>query len=110
MKARCNELLNQYNMTHSFFHGPLDDADFGTSASLAVALGIDSSKGALPYKEVFNGGRIGELKVAVTFEQLSETLSGVLEEGCDTYITGEYALYSPIQTQKSLVYAKWPSD
>ena len=37
LKELCNKMLREAGMTHAFFHAPLDDADFGTSASLAQA-------------------------------------------------------------------------
>ena len=114
-------------MTHAFFHAPLDDADFGTSASLAKALGINKTKKELPYAGLYYGGRMGELDREVSFESFADRLSEILEEpvrqyqnhngvkkicvaagggnlttemkiaaerGCDTYVTGEYSLYS----------------
>ncbi|WP_027292734.1 Nif3-like dinuclear metal center hexameric protein [Robinsoniella sp. KNHs210] len=128
MKEECNALLKEYHIIHAFFHAPLDDADFGTSASLAKALGIRNLKKDLPYAEIYNGGCIGELDTGMQFEEFSVKLTGILEEpvrqyknhnkkikkicvaagggnlttemkiavekGCDTYVTGEYALYS----------------
>lgn len=127
MKRECNAMLQEYQMTHAFFHAPLDDADFGTSASLAKALGINKTKKELPYADLYYGGRIGELDSEVSFEAFVVTLSEILEEpvrqcqnhhgvkkicvaagggnlttemkfaadkGCDTYVTGEYSLYS----------------
>lgn len=127
MKKECNALLEEYHMTHAFFHAPLDDADFGTSASLAKALGINKTKKELPYAGLYYGGRMGELDREVSFESFADRLSEILEEpvrqyqnhngvkkicvaagggnlttemkiaaerGCDTYVTGEYSLYS----------------
>lgn len=127
MKRECNALLQEYQLTHAFFHAPLDDADFGTSASLAKALGINKTKKELPYVEIYYGGRMGELDSEVSFETFAARLSELLEEpvrqyqnhagvkkicvaagggnlttemkiaaekGCDTYVTGEYSLYS----------------
>ena len=48
-------------MTHAFFHAPLDDADFGTSASLAQALGMKGCKKVMPYREQYYGGVAGEI-------------------------------------------------
>lgn len=128
LKERCNALLKETHMTHGFFHAPLDDADFGTSASLTEALGAVKGKQVMPYADVFFGGRTGELDCPEDFEAFARRVSEVLnepvrrfknhdhpvkricvaagggnmttdmkcaaEEGCDTYITGEYALYS----------------
>lgn len=126
-KQKCNELLTEYGITHAFFHAPLDDADFGTSASLAKAAGLKNIVKVMPYAEIFYGGVTGET-APVGFDAFSSKLAAVLgesirvfknndrpvskvavaagggnmtgeikiavEAGCDTYITGEYALYS----------------
>ncbi|MCL2697402.1 MAG: Nif3-like dinuclear metal center hexameric protein [Oscillospiraceae bacterium] len=128
MKEQCQLLLKENNIAHAFFHSPLDDADFGTSSSLANALNLKNCNKAVPYEEVYFMGVIGELDNQVDFEQFSEKLSDILGEpirafknnknpvskicvvtgagnmsndikaavdsGCDTYITGEYGLYS----------------
>ena len=127
LKEECNQTLIDTGITHAFFHAPLDDAEFGTSASLAEALNIKHRKKAMPYKEVYYGGVIGEIS-PVSFAVFKEKLSCVLneeiryfqnhdreiqkvavaagggnmtsemriaaEQGCDTYVTGEYVLYS----------------
>ena len=128
LKERCNALLKEMHIAHGFFHAPLDDAEFGTSASLTEALGAVQGKQVMPYADVFFGGRIGELKCPGEFEAFARRASVILdepvrrfknhdkpvkricvaagggnlttdmkcaaEEGCDTYVTGEYALYS----------------
>ena len=48
-KEYCNKLLDDNKMNHCFFHTPLDAAEFGTSASLADALGVTNKKFTLPY-------------------------------------------------------------
>lgn len=127
LKEHCNKMLQEGGITHAFFHAPLDDADFGTSASLAQALGMKNCKKVMPYRELYYGGVAGEI-VPVDFESFSERLTNILQEnvrclrnndrpvrriavaagggnmtsdmrvavelGCDTYVTGEYALYS----------------
>jgi len=127
LKEKCNGLLLEYGITHAFFHAPLDDADFGTSASLAKALGIEKKKVDMPYMNIFHAGIIGNLP-PVAFDEFILKLTAVLDEPvrsfqnnekpvqkvavvtgggnmtgdmqravneeCDTYITGEYVLYS----------------
>lgn len=127
LKEHCNKMLRKAGMTHAFFHAPLDDADFGTSASLAQALGMKGCKKVMPYREQYYGGVAGEI-VPTDFESFAASLSHILQEnvrchrnndrpvcriavaagggnmtsdmraavelGCDTYVTGEYALYS----------------
>ncbi len=127
MKESCNQMLKSNSITHAFFHAPLDDADFGTSASLAKALGISNCKKVMPYAESYYGGVIGDI-LPLAFNDFAENLACILQEdirfyqniskpiqkvaiaagggnmtsdmriavenGCDTYVTGEYALYS----------------
>ena len=127
LKAQCNEMLQTSGITHAFFHAPLDDADFGTSASLAKALGMRNCKKVMPYRELYYGGIVGEI-IPMDFDSFAVTLTEILQEsvrcnrnndrpirriavaagggnmtgdmkaavelGCDTYVTGEYALYS----------------
>ena len=128
MKEKCLLLLKENNIGHAFFHIPLDDADFGTSSSLANALNLKNNYKSIPYEEIYYAGVIGELENPIEFEQLTKDLSTILEEpikafknnnnpvskicvvtgagnmsndikvavddNCDTYITGEYSLYS----------------
>jgi len=128
LKEKCNSLLEETGIIHAFFHAPLDDADFGTNASLASVLGLMNCQKVIPYQDYFFAGRIGKLENPVSFEQFSALLADVLQEpvrqfknndrliqkvcittgggnmtgdmkiavdeGCDTYITGEYVLYS----------------
>lgn len=61
LKESCNQILKEYGITHGFFHAPLDDADFGTSASLAKALGVRNCRKVMPYAEVYYGGVIGDM-------------------------------------------------
>ena len=75
----CNKMLREAGMTHAFFHAPLDDADFGTSASLAQALGMKGCKKVMPYREQYYGGVAGEI-VPTDFESFAASLSHILQE------------------------------
>ena len=128
LKEECNKLLTEYHITHAFFHAPLDDADFGTNASLVAKIGLTNRHKIIPYEEIFFCGLKGELEIPLAFEEFTSKISNILEEpvrayqnndkplhkvavatgggnmtndmkvavdeGCDTYITGEYVLYS----------------
>ncbi len=128
MKEKCLSLLKENHISHAFFHAPLDDADFGTSSSLANALNVTNSYKAIPYEEIYHAGVIGRLEKPVEFEHLTKELSNILcepikafknnrnpvskicvatgagnmthdikiavDNNCDTYVTGEYNLYS----------------
>lgn len=127
LKELCNKQLIEASMVHGFFHAPLDDAIFGTSASLAKSLGLVNLEKVMPYAEIYHAGVVGEID-NISFEHLVENLENILKEdirsirnnynpirkiavaagggnmtnemriaadrGCDTYITGEYVLYS----------------
>ncbi len=128
MKEQCLALLAERDISHAFFHAPLDDAAFGTSASLAVALGLKNTRRAIPYEGIYLAGVVGTLETPAAFQPFASQLSDILGEpvrafqnnsgpvqkvcvvtgagnmtndiqlaandGCDTYITGEYNLYS----------------
>ncbi len=127
LKETCNSLLMEYGISHAFFHAPLDGAEFGTSASLAKAVGLMNCQMVMPYAEVYQCGIIGEIP-ETDFSVFKDQVSAILQEpvrayrnnnnavkkvavaagagnmttemkqaaeaGCDTYITGEYVLYS----------------
>lgn len=129
LRDRCMALLASHGITHAFFHAPLDDASFGTSAALADAMGLRNQVRAMPYMEVCRCGILGEVEPE-PFDVFAARLSAILgepvralrnhegpvrrvavvagggnlttemqvaaEAGCDTYITGEYALYSEL--------------
>lgn len=79
LKESCNQGLEEHGITHAFFHAPLDDADFGTSASLAKALGIGNCKKVMPYAELYYGGVIGDMP-PIGFSSLLKKLSDILQE------------------------------
>ena len=83
LKEHCNKMLREAGMTHAFFHAPLDDADFGTSASLAQALGMKGCKKVMPYREQYYGGVAGEI-VPTDFESFAASLSHILQENSPT--------------------------
>jgi putative NIF3 family GTP cyclohydrolase 1 type 2 len=84
MKDACRSLLERHGIAHAFFHAPLDDADFGTGASLAAALGLINCRRAVPVG-IYTAGVVGELPEALTFMQLTSNLSGVLGEPVRAY-------------------------
>lgn len=80
MKEYCMGKLQEHGISHCFFHLPLDDADFGTSASLAKALGLRIVEKSNLYRDTFYCGRIGEFNAAVEFECLRGSLENLLGE------------------------------
>lgn len=127
LKESCSKMLEESGITHAYFHAPLDDAEFGTSASLGKKLGMGGLEKVMPYAEIYYGGVIGEIE-PVDFNVFRERLTDILAEqvrcyqnnenpvrkvavaagggnmttemriaaeaGCDTYVTGEFVLYS----------------
>ena len=79
MKDVCRGLLEEHGISHAFFHAPLDDADFGTSASLAAALNLQNCHRAIPVG-IYTAAVIGELPEVFEFEQMNSILSGILGE------------------------------
>lgn len=76
--AYCNQLLNDSKLNHCFFHTPLDAAKFGTSASLADALGVVNKKFTLPYFGDLVG--IAGNVSGQPFEELIKKCESVLDE------------------------------
>jgi len=85
MKENCNSMLEDHQITHAYFHAPLDDADFGNSSMLAKSLGLIDCKKAIPYKNNYFWGVIGELPQAVGIEDLADRLSEILGESIKVY-------------------------
>lgn len=77
LKEKCAELLKRHGIIHDWFHLPLDDADFGTSAFLANALGLQETQKANP-EGIYMCSVIGK---------------------CEPSITGEYVLYSQLYAE-----------
>ena len=124
MKERCIELLNNHEIIHAYFHAPLDYADFGTCASLASELNLKNIEKATPDNCLFTGETEEPISFETFSDKLSEILQeplrafknnennihkvGIVTGGgnlttdikiavdckCDTYVTGEYNLYS----------------
>jgi putative NIF3 family GTP cyclohydrolase 1 type 2 len=84
MKDQCVRLLEQHRIAHAFFHAPLDDADFGTSASLAEALQLQNCHRAIPVG-IYTAAVIGQLPVEMSFQLLNESLCRVLGEPVTGY-------------------------
>lgn len=127
LKEKCDLMLREKGITHGFFHAPLDDAEFGTSSSLAKELGLVGCEKIIIYNNIYFGGVKGSLTSEVSLDDFSKRFSSLLgervrvfnnnpliknicvaagaghmtdymrfavEAGCDTYVTGEYSLYS----------------
>ncbi len=85
MKIKCEELLKEYNISHAFFHAPLDDAIFGNSHSMANNLGLINCKKAISYENGYYWGVIGEYPEMIPFEELQKRLSNIVNEPLKVY-------------------------
>jgi len=124
MKDRCKELLIKYDIIHAYFHAPLDYADFGTCASLASELNLKNIHKITPDDCLFIGETEEPISFEAFSDKLSKILQEPLRAfknnettirkvcvvtgggnstkdirvavdcKCDTYVTGEYNLYS----------------
>lgn len=127
LKEKCDLMLKENEITHAFFHAPLDDAEFGTSSSLAKEIGLTVCEKIIIHNHIFFGGVKGSLTSEVSLGDFSSRLLAILgeqirvfnnnrrvknicvaagaghmtdylkfavEADCDTYVTGEYSLYS----------------
>lgn len=80
MKERCLGMMAELGLSHYFNHAPLDDADFGTNASLMKKIGIRETVKSNLYEKTFYTGRVGEFAQAIPFEALVRLLESILEE------------------------------
>lgn len=80
MKERCTQMLQHREISHCFFHLLLDDADFGTSATLAERLKLRSIEKSNLYMDAFYCGRIGEYERGVDFAEFRSRFERVLGE------------------------------
>jgi len=80
MKEACHSLLKQSGISHFFIHLPLDYAEFGTCSSLFKALGIHEIIQQSCHHEGRSTPGIGEFDAPLTFEELSDLMSRVLNE------------------------------
>lgn len=121
----CYKLLIDNKLNHCFFHTPLDAAEFGTSSSLASAIGLKNKKFTVPYNDLLvgivgdieeqsfeslvkkcenvlnekvryfknNGNLCSKILVIAGGGNETKYLDSAINENCDTYFTGEYAMY-----------------
>lgn len=80
MREKCYDILRANRISHAFFHAPLDDADFGTNASLVEKLGAAIIARTNLYEGVFYAGRLAELDVPLDLTELVNRVEGILDE------------------------------
>jgi len=80
MKEHCREKLREHGISHCFFHLPLDDAEFGTNASLASRLGLVGIEKSMLDNDMFYCGRIGELELAISLDDLKARMESICDE------------------------------
>lgn len=79
MKEQCLNLLRENQISHYFAHLPLDDAVFGTGASLLEELGLTVVDQTHLHKGYYCG-RIGEFQEEVDFTELVQRIESLLDE------------------------------
>jgi dinuclear metal center YbgI/SA1388 family protein len=89
MKENCHALLKEYGISHFFVHLPLDYAEFGTCNSLFKALGINELIQQSNHHEGRSIPGVGEFKVPLTFEELTERVRTVLNEDVKSWKNSE---------------------
>jgi len=80
MKEACLLSLQEAGVSHFFIHLPLDDAEFGTSASLAERLGGHIIGRTHSYKDLLAVGRIVEFQPHIPFSELVQRTENALDE------------------------------
>ncbi|MDR0222942.1 MAG: Nif3-like dinuclear metal center hexameric protein [Oscillospiraceae bacterium] len=85
MKEKCLQILGEKDIIHAFFHAPLDDTDFGTSASLAETLGLRNRRKTIIYEDVFYCAVIGEFEEGQSLDGFSMRLADALDEAIISY-------------------------
>ena len=80
MKEACVRILQEANISHFFIHLPLDDADFGTNASLAERLGGRIVDRTHRCEEQFFCGRVVEFQPPISFSELVQRTENLLDE------------------------------
>ncbi len=80
LREFCVSELRRHGVGHFFVHAPLDGADFGTSASLAQALGLTIVEKSNPYANRLYAGRVGEYPEPIAFAALADKLMAIVGE------------------------------
>lgn len=80
MKDYCIDTLKKHNISHFYFHMPLDDADFGTNVSFMNRIGLYNLDKVNLQSGHFYCGRIGELEKPIDFEVLISKVEDILGE------------------------------
>jgi len=80
MPEACVSRLEECGISSSFFHLALDDADFGTSATLAGKLGLCNIEKSTLYEGLFSCGRIGEWECERSLDDVKALLEKTLGE------------------------------
>lgn len=84
LNERCMKLLREYGISHYFNHLPLDDAEFGTNASLAKALGLKVLK-RVNDEDGFKCGLVGEFDTSVDFRKFKELCEDIMGESVQSW-------------------------
>ena len=80
MPEVCTSKLEAHGISSSFFHLPLDDADFGTSAALAEKLELRNMEKSTLIEGLFYCGRVGEWEHEKSLDDAKAMLKSALGE------------------------------
>lgn len=80
MSEACASMLEAHGIHSAYVHLPLDDADFGTSATLAAMLGLCDLERSNLFEGAFHCGRIGEWERGKSLDGAKAILEGALGE------------------------------
>ena len=80
MPEACESRLEAHGIGNSFFHLPLDDADFGTNAALAGKLGLCNIERSTLSEDLFYCGRIGEWEHEKSLDDAKAMLENAVGE------------------------------
>jgi putative NIF3 family GTP cyclohydrolase 1 type 2 len=80
LKDECINRLKEYGMAAGYVHGLLDDADFGTSATLLRLMGARETGKCCPYMDLLMAGRFGTFDDPIDFSELQKRLEEVCGE------------------------------
>lgn len=80
MQEVCASKLEAHGISNAFFHLLLDDADFGTNATLGKRLELRNIVNSTLHENVFYCGRVGEWEYEKPLDDVKALLESILGE------------------------------
>lgn len=91
LRRRTHALLERYGIHHVYVHGPLDQAPFGTNGAILDRLHAGETESFAPGKGLL-WGRIGELPLAIPFDDFRQRVSEIIGHPPRQCITGSHTV------------------